>query len=163
GGFSFVRCLWGVRAPLWDDKARGMFFGLTERHTRAHLARAMFEGVAFSLRHIVDVMRDGGARIEELRLVGGQARVRLSARIKADLLGVPVVVPTITEGSMLGEAVLAPVAARRFADLETGAAGFMKEEARFMPDVANRPVYERAYRTYRELYPRLRDLMHGEG
>jgi sugar (pentulose or hexulose) kinase len=136
-----------------------MFFGLRERHTRAHLARAMFEGVAFSVRHIVDTLREGGAQIEEVRVVGGQAKVRLWARIKADVLATPVVIPTITEGSVLGEAVLAAVAAKRFPDLQTGAAGFMKEAARFAPDPANAAVYERQYRVYRELYPRLGDLM----
>jgi len=158
-GLVFVPYLAGERTPLWDDRARGMFFGLTERHTRAHLARAMFEGVAFSVRHIVDTLREGGAQVEELRVVGGQAKVKLWAKIKADVLGVPVVIPTITEGAVLGEAVLAAVAAKRFPDLKTGAAGFMKEAARFEPDPANADVYERQYRIYRELYPRLRDLM----
>jgi xylulokinase len=158
-GLVFVPYLAGERTPLWDDRARGMFFGLRERHTRAHLARAMFEGVAFSVRHIVDTLRDGGAQIEEVRVVGGQAKVRLWARIKADVLATPVVIPTITEGSVLGEAVLAAVAAKRFPDLQTGAAGFMKEAARFAPDPANAAVYERQYRVYRELYPRLGDLM----
>jgi xylulokinase len=158
-GLVFVPYLAGERTPLWDDRARGMFFGLTERHTRAHLARAMFEGVAFSTRHIVDTLRDGGARIDELRVTGGQAKVRLWAQIKADVLGVPVVIPTITEGAVLGEAVLAAVAAKRFPDVATGAAGFMKDAARFDPDAANATVYEQRYRTYRELYPRLRDLM----
>ena len=159
-GLVFLPYLAGERTPLWDDRARGMFFGLTERHTRAHLARAMYEGVAFSLRHIADLMRERGARIDEIRVVGGQAKVKLWARIKADVLGAPVVIPTITEGAVLGEAVLAALAAKRMPDLVTGASGFLKESARFSPDPSTAAAYDAAYHTYRELYPRLRDLMH---
>jgi xylulokinase len=158
-GIVFLPYLAGERTPVWDDHARGMFFGLTERHTRAHLARAVFEGVAFSLRHVVDVLRESGGRVDELRLTGGQAKVKLWGRIKADVLGVPVVVPKVTEGAVLGEAMLAAAGAGRAPDAATAATRFSKETARFEPDPANAGAYESAYRTYRELYPRLRDLM----
>jgi xylulokinase len=161
-GLVFLPYLAGERTPMWDDAARGMFFGLTERHTRAHLARAVFEGVAFGLRHVVDLMRDQGARIEELRTTGGQSRVALWGRIKADVLGVPVVVPAVLEGAVMGEAILAAAGAGRAADPASAAASFIKVAVRYEPDPANAAAYERAYRTYRELYPRLKDLMPSE-
>lgn len=158
-GLVFLPYLAGERTPIWDDQARGVFFGLTERHTRAHLARATFEGVAFALRHIVDVLREQGGVVDELRVTGGQAKVRLWSRMKADILRVPVSIPAVTEGALLGEAVLAAAGAGRAPDVATAASSFMKEAARFEPDAANAERYDAAYRTYRELYPRLRDLM----
>ncbi|HZP96437.1 MAG TPA: FGGY-family carbohydrate kinase [Candidatus Limnocylindria bacterium] len=160
-GLVFLPYLAGERTPIWDDRARGVFFGLTERHTRAHLARAVLEGVAFSLRHIADTLSEAGGTIEELRVTGGQAKVALWCRIKADVLGVPVSVPAVTEGAVLGEAVLAAAAARRAPDVATAASRFMIEAARLEPDPASAPAYAAAYRTYRALYPRLAELMRG--
>jgi xylulokinase len=161
-GVVFLPYLAGERTPIWDERASGVFFGLSDRHTRAHLARAVFEAVAYQLRHVVDTMREAGATLDELRITGGQAKVRLWHRIKADVLGVPVVVPSVTEGALLGEAMLAAEAAGRTSDAATAASRFLRESARFEPDPRTAASYDRAYRTYRELYPRLRDLMHGE-
>ena len=162
-GVVFLPYLAGERTPIWDERASGVFFGLSDRHTRAHLARAVFEAVAYQLRHVADVLGEHGAEIDELRVTGGQARIPLWHRIKADVLGVPVVVPSVSEGALLGEAMLAAEAAGRASDPVTAAARFLRKSSRFEPDPNTAPAYERAYRTYRELYPRLRDLMHGEG
>ena len=162
-GLVFLPYLVGERTPIWDDRARGVFFGLTERHTRAHLARATFEGVAFALRHIVDTLREDGGAVDELRVTGGQAKVRLWCRIKADVMRVPVSVPTVIEGAVLGEAVLAAAGAGRAPDVVTAASRFMHEAARFEPDAATAERYDGAYGVYRELYPRLRELMHRGG
>jgi xylulokinase len=161
-GVVFLPYLAGERTPIWDERASGVFFGLSGRHTRAHLARAVFEAVAYQLRHVADLLAEGGASIDELHVTGGQAKIPLWHRIKADVLGVPVVVPSVAEGALLGEAMLAAEAAGRASDAETAAARFLRASERFDPDPRNAPAYERAYRTYRELYPRLRDLMHGE-
>jgi xylulokinase len=161
-GVVFLPYLAGERTPIWDERASGVFFGLSDRHTRAHLARAVFEAVAYQLRHVADTMRESGATLEELRVTGGQARIRLWHRIKADVLGVPVVVPGVTEGALLGEAMLAAEAAGRTSDAATAASRFLRESARFEPDRRSAAAYDRAYRTYRELYPRLQELMHGD-
>ena len=162
-GVVFLPYLAGERTPIWDERASGVFFGLSDRHTRAHLARAVFEAVAYQLRHVADVLGEHGAEIDELRVTGGQARIPLWHRIKADVLGVPVVVPSVSEGALLGEAMLAAEAAGRASDPVTAATRFLRKSSRFEPEPSTTPAYERAYRTYRELYPRLRDLMHGEG
>ncbi len=157
-GVVFLPYLSGERTPLWDEDARGVFFGLAERHTRAHLARAVLEGVAFALRHIADTLATDGARIAELRLGGGQARLALWARIKADVLAAPVVVPKVTEVSVLGEAMLAARAVPSARDA-AGSRGAADAAARVEPTHTGDEAYARAYATYRELYPRLRDLM----
>lgn len=161
-GVIFLPYLAGERTPIWDERASGVFFGLSDRHTRAHLARAVFEAVAYQLRHVTDTMREAGATLDELHITGGQAKIRLWHRIKADVLGVPVVVPSVTEGALLGEAMLAAEAAGRTSDAATAASRFLRESARFEPDPSTAASYDRAYRTYRELYPRLRELMHGD-
>lgn len=158
-GVVFLPYLAGERTPIWDERASGVFFGLSDRHTRAHLARAVFEAVAYQLRHVADTMREAGAALDELRITGGQAKIRLWHRIKADVLGVPVVVPSVTEGALLGEAMLAAAGAGRATDPAAAAARFLTESARYEPDAATAANYDAAYRTYRELYPRLKDLM----
>jgi xylulokinase len=161
-GLVFLPYLAGERTPVWDDRARGVLFGLSERHTRAHLARAVLEGVAFSLRHIADVLRASGGVIGELRVTGGQANVTVWNRIKADVIGAPVVVPTVTEGAIIGEAILAAAGAGRAPDALTASASFVRVAARLEPDPATARAYDVAYATYRELYPRLRDLMRAD-
>jgi xylulokinase len=107
-------------------------------------------------------MRASGAVVDELRVTGGQANVMLWNRIKADVIGAPVVVPTVTEGALLGEAILAAAGAERAPDALTASASLVRVAARLEPDPATVRAYDAAYATYRELYPRLRDLMRAE-
>jgi xylulokinase len=157
-GLVFLPYLAGERAPLWDERARGVLFGLRTEHGRAHIARAVLEGVAFSLHHIADVLRDAGGRIDEVRVTGGQSRGALWNKIKADVFGVPVTVPAVTEGAVLGEAMLAAIGAGLVTDAVTAADRFVRIAQRIEPDPANAAVYADRYATYRELYPRLKDI-----
>ena len=111
------------------------------------------------VQRVADVLRASGGVIGELRVTGGQANVMLWNRIKADVMNAPVVVPTVTEGALLGEAILAAAAAGRAPDALTASASFVRVAARLEPDPATSRAYDAAYATYRELYPRLRDLM----
>ena len=137
-GVVFLPYLAGERTPIWDERASGVFFGLSIRHTRAHLARAVFEAIAYQLRHVADMMREAGATLDELRITGGQAKIKLLHRIKADVLGVPVVVPGVAEGALLGEAMLAAEAAGRTSDAASAASRFLRDSARFEPDRSQR-------------------------
>ncbi len=158
-GLVFLPYLAGERTPLWDDRARGVLFGLRAEHGRAHAARAVLEGVALSLRHVADVLRAAGGRIDELRVTGGQSRGALWNGIKADVLGVTVTVPAVSEGALLGEAMLAAIGAGRVSDPVAAADRFVRIAQRIEPDPSVAEVYAERYATYRELYPRLRDLM----
>jgi xylulokinase len=161
-GLVFLPYLAGERAPLWDPMAQGVLYGIRTSHGREHIARAVLEGVAYGLRHIADVLREGGAEISELRVSGGQAKGALWNKIKADVLGVPVCVPKVLEGALLGYAMLAAIAAGEVKDAVTAADRFVRIAERIEPDEENRPGYEQGYATYRGLYPRLRDLMTGD-
>ena len=158
-GLVFLPYLAGERTPIWDDQARGVLFGLTGRHSRAHVARAVLEGVAFALRHIAESLRDAGGTIDELRVSGGQAKGALWNQIKADVLGTTVAVPSVTEGALSGAAILAAAGAGRMPDPIAAAERFVRIVERLEPRPTAGTVYAERYGTYRELYPRLRDLM----
>jgi glycerol kinase len=108
GGVYMVPAFAGLGAPHWDQYARGTITGITRGTTRAHFARAALEGIAFQVADILEVMqKDSGAQIKELRVDGGAAANDLLMQFQADLLGVPVVRPKVTETTALGAAYLA--------------------------------------------------------
>ncbi len=162
-GLVFLPYLAGERAPIWDPRARGVFFGLTLRHTRAHLARAVLEGVAFAMRHLAEVLSEVGAQVSQLRVCGGQARSMAWNRIKADVTGFPVEVPRVTEAALLGAAVLAGVGAGLLPDITTGANRMVRIEAVLQPHLDRHRRYTELYGVYRRLYPDLRTAFHQLG
>jgi glycerol kinase len=119
GGVHFVPALSGLGAPYWDPHARGAIVGITRGTTKAHLARATLEAIAFQSAELIEAMdSDSGIALSELRVDGGATASNLLMQIQADLLGVPVVRPRITETTALGAAYLAGLAV-----------GFWKDEA----------------------------------
>jgi glycerol kinase len=112
GGVHFVPAFAGLGAPHWDPHARGMISGLTRGSTAAHIARAALESIAFQSADVLDAMhRDSSVAIAELRVDGGAARNDFLMQFQADILGVPVVRPRMTETTALGAAYLAGLAA----------------------------------------------------
>ncbi len=111
GGVYLVPAFAGLGAPHWDAYARGALFGLTRGSTAGHIARAALEGIAYQVADVVRAMEaDSGIAMKELRVDGGAARNDLLLQFQADVLGVPVVRPKITETTALGAAYLAGLA-----------------------------------------------------
>jgi glycerol kinase len=111
GGVYLVPAFAGLGAPHWDPYARGAMFGLTRGSTRAHIARAALEGIAFQSAEILEAMeRDASIKLSELRVDGGAAANNLLMQFQADILGVPVVRPQVLETTALGAAYLAGLA-----------------------------------------------------
>jgi glycerol kinase len=111
GGVIFVPAFAGLGAPHWDSQARGMMIGLTRGTTKAHLARAALEAIAFQVADLFDAMRsDSHLNIDAMRVDGGAANDELLMQIQADLLGVPLLRPEVTETTALGAAYLAGLA-----------------------------------------------------
>ncbi len=111
GGVMFVPAFTGLGAPWWKPDARGTITGLSRGTTVAHVARAALDAIAFQSAALLDAMgRDAGAPITELRVDGGAAANDLLMQFQADLLGIPVVRPAITETTALGSAYLAGLA-----------------------------------------------------
>jgi sugar (pentulose or hexulose) kinase len=156
GGLVFLPYLAGERAPLFDDRARGAFVGLTLAHGRAHLVRAVLEGAAFAMRHVAEPLAAAGAPALELRLAGRPSRGDLWARIKADVLGVPAIIPAIGETAVLGAAILAATGVGAVRDLEAGTIAMTATARRIEPDPATRARYAELFTVYRDLYPALR-------
>ncbi len=110
-GVYFVPAFVGLGAPYWDQEARGAIVGLTRGATRAHIARAALEAMAYQTRDVVECMqKDSGIKAKELRVDGGATRNDFLCQFQADLLGIPVVRPVITETTALGAAYLAGLA-----------------------------------------------------
>jgi len=108
GGVYLVPAFAGLGAPHWDACARGLIIGLTRGTTRAHIARAALEGIAFQVADVLQAMeRDAGIRLKELRVDGGACVDNLLMQFQADLLRVPVVRPRVVETTALGAAYLA--------------------------------------------------------
>jgi glycerol kinase len=115
----FVPALAGLGAPYWDAYARGTIVGLTRGTTRAHIARAALEGICYQTRDVVEAMRkESGIELKQLRADGGAAGNRFLMQFQADLLGVPVEVPAITQTTALGAAYLAGLAIGFWTDKE---------------------------------------------
>ena len=133
GGVFFVPALTGLGAPDWDPNARGTIVGITRGTTRAHLARATLEAIAFEVRDVVDVMVDeAGIEVPELSADGGASANDLLCQLQADQLGVPVRRPVVTETTALGAAFLAGLAVGVWSSTDELAATW-KEDRRFAP------------------------------
>jgi xylulokinase len=153
-GLSFAPYLAGERTPYPDPDARGAFTGLSVRHDRGALWRAMLEGVAFGLRDSLELLRGLGVRPEVGRVSGGGARSELWLRIVASALGLPLERMESDEGSAYGAALLAGVRAGVFADAADAVARCVR------PRSVVEPVwdYEEAYSRFRTLYPALKEV-----
>jgi xylulokinase len=160
GGLIFLPYLAGERAPIWDPQARGVFFGLTLNHRREHLARAVLESVAYALRHVADEVVEAGARIDQLRVCGGQALSGVWNQIKADVTGLPVAVPQVCEAALMGAAVFAGVGAGLLPDITAGASQMVRIDGVLEPHPDHHVRYTELHRVYKRLYPDLRDAFH---
>ncbi|MBM3524789.1 MAG: hypothetical protein FJX57_17725, partial [Alphaproteobacteria bacterium] len=146
-GVTFLPFHSGARAPLWRPGARGAFLGLSLDTDRATMARAVFEGLALGLKHIVATMEDCGAAVGELRLAGGLARSDLLTRLKADILGRPVVRCVDHELTTLGLAVIAHTTLGVFPSRVAASRALVHLADRIDPS-PDAPPYEIAYRRY---------------
>ncbi len=152
-GVTFLPTLSGATAPRWNDRARGVYAGLSLNHGRAHLFRALLEGCSFALRDIVDRLDTMGLVGDEIRVVGGGARSRLWLQMKADVTGRRVRVLATDEATAQGAAMLAGVGAGIFRDLDEAVERLaLLEETAFEPDPGTRTAYDEAYGRYRRLF-----------
>jgi xylulokinase len=154
-GLIFLPYLSGERTPHPDPLARGVFAGLTVRHTRPHMTRAVLEGVAFGLRDSFELIKNSEAGIiNEVRVSGGGAKSPVWRQILADVFGVPLVVAEAVEGAAYGAALLAGVGGGVWPDVLTAAQQTVKLGERVEP--GDTAAYEPVYALYRDLYPMLK-------
>lgn len=154
GGLTFLPYLEGERAPIWNARARGTFTGLSTATEPAHLVRAVLEGVACSVRHILGLAAAKGATpITEVRVAGGGARLALWNQIKADVTGLVFRPCETSENGVLGSAILAATGAGDFPDLAAASDAMVRLGDPVVPDPAHREAYDDLFRRYVALYP----------
>ena len=159
GGVYFVPAFVGLGAPHWDSDARGSIFGLTRGSTAGHIARAALESIAYQVADLMDaVQTDTGTPLKELRVDGGASANNALMQFQADILGVPVVRPAITETTALGAAFLAGLASGFWKSLQA-ISDLPQEERRFEPRMASSQVAQLRQR-WNEAVSRTRDWEH---
>jgi xylulokinase len=146
----------GERTPIFDPNARGMIAGLTLAHGRAELYRAALEGIAYGVRHNLEVMREAGGRATRLVAVGGGTQGGLWTRIVSDVTGSAQQVPAETIGACLGDAALAALGV----GLEVDHEAWNPTAHVVRPDPERRARYDSFYGRYRDLYPATAGIAH---
>jgi xylulokinase len=162
-GLVFLPYLNGERSPIWDAEARGAYLGARFSTTHADFVRATMEGVAFSLRHNLDLAAEAGACVSELRATGGSANSVVWTQIKADATGLPMVVPASDTAAACGAAILAGVGVGVYKSALDAAEKIVKIRRTQEPNRDLRRVYDAYYQIYRRLYPDTKDLMRAIG
>jgi xylulokinase len=152
----FLPYLMGERSPLLDPDARGAFLGLSGMHTRQDMLRAVREGVAFSLRECLDVLREMGVPLKEMLATGGGGTSPLWRQMLADLYDCPVVTIDNKEGAALGAAILAGVGASVFPNVQEACKNIVNTNAPQQPVAANTAAYEPYYALYKDAYRSLK-------
>ncbi len=157
-GVSFLPALSGAMAPQWVASARACFYGLTPAHGVGHMARAVLEGCAFAMLDVIARLREMGAPLDAIRLLGGGADSRLWAQIRADCSGLPVELPVVGDTSPVGAAVCAAVAGGIVHDLAACADLVGAVAETLDPNPAHRAAYDHAYGAYQRLFDSLEPM-----
>jgi xylulokinase len=154
-GVIWLPYLMGERTPHMDANARAALIGLTSSHGRGHITRAIMEGVAFSLREAMDIFRELGATIDEIRLGGGAATSVLWRHIQADVYGQRVAIIKADEGAAFGAAILAAVGVGAWDSVDAACAEAIQVKEYVEPSPTNTEALERNYKIYKSLYSAL--------
>ncbi|HHZ06963.1 MAG TPA: xylulokinase [Clostridiales bacterium] len=154
-GLVFLPYLAGERTPHMNPKARGCFVGLTLSHTKAHMARAVMEGVTFAMKDCLCIFQDLGVPIKSIVCSGGGAKSPVWRQIQADVYGTRLAMLSNDEHSSYGAALIAGVASGVYEDVLELRNKQVSNEHIIHPIEKNRPVYEKQYSVFRSLYPAL--------
>ena len=148
----YLPYLMGERTPVLDTNARGVFFGLSAMHTMAHMARAVMEGVSYSLKNCLDVLNENGVNTTDMALCGGGAKGEFWRGMIADVYGMPVKIMRSDEGAALGAAILAGCASKIFKDVYDGCRRCVNVKQEQQPNRENHAEYKNFYEIYNSLY-----------
>ena len=149
----------GERTPINDPKAKGVIFGLTLAHSRAHIFKAVLEGIGYGVRHHLDVMESIGARPRQVIAVGGGTQSPVWLQAVSDIGNVVQQVPAVTLGASYGDAFLAGLGSGAFDSYEH-IGQWLEYQRTIEPNPENAEPYERAMDIYLALYRSTKELMH---
>ena len=148
----------GAGAPNWNPHSRGVFAGLALGHTRAHIIRAILEGVSYEIRTNVEVMRELGLPSQEVRVTGGAARSETWMQIQADVLRMPVIRTQMEEATAVGAAILACKGIGVFKSVASAAEEMVRTLPPLKPTKQTLDVYQKGYKKFKELYSAISGL-----
>jgi len=155
-GLIFLPYISGERSPVWDENARGVFMGLHSTHTRAHLTRAVIEGICFALFDVLNAVEETTGAVEEIYLSGGVVQSDEWAQLLANITGKKIMVNDAADASALGAAFIGMKAVDILNDLKD-VGSFLQEIKAFASDAAHHEVYKKYFEVYRELYGKLKE------
>jgi len=158
-GLLWAPYLMGERTPYLDPTARGMLVGLTASHTRAHVIRAILEGVAFSLRDTFTIFQEIEVPVKTIRLGGGGARSALWRQIQADVYRRRVETVEAEEGAAYGAAILAGVGAKAWPSVDAACSAVVSAAGNTAPNSKDSLVMDKAYAVYRRIYPAMKAIL----
>jgi xylulokinase len=157
-GVLWAPYLMGERTPHLDPHARAALVGLNASHRRAHVVRAILEGVAFSLKDTFTIFEEMGVPVESIRLGGGGARSKVWRQIQADVYGREVELVEADEGAAYGAALLAGVGGGAWGSVDDACAAAVRVRERTAPDAEGKRVMDERYKIFRAIYPALRRI-----
>jgi len=160
GGIVYLPYMAGERSPLWDKKAKGVYFGLNYAHKRNDLIRSTMEGVAYSLYHNIQTAGEAGAYVKNMNASGGAANSDVWMQIKADVTGKEIRSARSENATTLGAAILAGVAVGIYRDFQDAVNQTVRIKKVYTPNPENHEKYIGSYQVYLRLYENLRMLMH---
>src|SRR5665648_201276 len=157
-GIIFLPYLLGERSPYMNPQAKGVFFGLSLKHHRAHLIKAVMEGVVFALRDCLEVFEELGIKIEQVIASGGGAKSRVWRQMQADIFNKEISITQSIEQAAMGAAILAGVGVGIYKDVEDGCKKVVKlKEEKIKPIPENVDIYNQQFKIYQSLYPDLKE------
>lgn len=160
-GLLFLPYLSGERTPYNDPQAKGIYFGMTLKHTRAHLIRSTMEGIIFGMKNSLEIFQDMGIRFSRIVASGGGARGRLFREIQANMFGVEIYRSLIDEQACVGAAVTAAVGCGYFSGYEEAVDRVVKLSSDVVePDREQVKIYQERFQAYKKLYPANQELFH---
>jgi xylulokinase len=151
-GLIYLPYLMGERTPHLDPDARGVFFGLSAKHEKADMVRAVMEGVVYSLKDCLEIIREMGVNTAEVRASGGGGRSELWRQMQADVFGADITTINSSEGPALGVALLAGVGVGVYSSVVEACDAVIKVKSRQSADMSLNTRYSKIYNVYRQLY-----------
>ena len=152
----YLPYLMGERSPILDSNARGVFFGLSAIHTKMHMARAVLEGISYSLNSCLDVINEVGIQVSDMALCGGGGKSPFWKQMLCDIYNIPIKTMASDEGAALGAAILGGCAAGVFSCVEEGCNKLVKDDSTSLPNAENHELYMRYYAIYDQLHPAMK-------
>jgi xylulokinase len=143
--------------PRWNDYARGLYFGMTFSHGKAHLARATMEGIILEQRDIVQSILNNGIALDSVRIIGGPTRSDLWNQIQADIYGLPAETLKVTDAAVLGAGLAGPVGIGEFKDIREAVGALVKPGKRYEPIPENVKIYQEMFDVYTKVYEALEE------